>query len=67
MTGKQLAKILRAATGKIHAETITTDDMFYAPIEKAVLLEWVTRCGDTETGMKLSKTGTNWYFDRDWS
>ncbi len=67
MTGNQLAKIIRATKGKIYAEIITKDDGFYAPIEKAVLLDWVTKCGDSETGMKLAKVGGHFYFDRDWN
>lgn len=67
MTGKELAKQLRATKGKVCAFIPTRDDGFYAPVEKAALIEWLEGCGDTETGMYLKQFESEWFFDRDHS
>lgn len=65
MTGNELVKELRGIKGKVYANIMTRDDGFYAPIEKAALMDWLQGCGDSETGMRMKKLWGAWYFETD--
>jgi len=66
MTGNQVAKQLKGITGKVYAFVTTRDDGHYLPVEKAALMEFLVRCDNTETGMKLRQVEGRWFFERDY-
>ncbi len=65
MTGNQLATKLKRIKGKVYIQANTPDDIFYVPVEKAALIEWLSGCGDSETGMRINQQDDCSYFEVD--
>ena len=65
MSGNQLTKQLKTVKGKVYAFVSTTDDGMYLPVEKTALSDWLTGCGDSETGMRISMNLGVAYFEQE--
>lgn len=67
MTGNDLATALRRTKGKVSVGMLTPNDVAWIYAEKADLMEWAKRQGETETGMKLATeaSGEGLYLEQD--
>jgi hypothetical protein len=55
MTGKNLAKAIREAKGKVSVPVMAVNDVSYIYAEKASLIEWAREIGEGETFMTLER------------
>ncbi|MGF6996741.1 hypothetical protein [Paraburkholderia sp. GAS32] len=60
MTGIELAKAIRAATGKVSIPMLAVNEVPYINAEKSDLIAWARRIGDGETFMTLERDGDAW-------
>jgi hypothetical protein len=66
MTGKELARAVRAAKGKVAVPVLLTNDVSFVYAEKQDLIATLEQAGDSETGMKLSQEPGGFFIERDY-
>lgn len=60
MTGNELAKAIRSASGKVAIPMLAVKEVPYIYAQKSDLIEWARKIGEAETFMTIERDGENW-------